>query len=137
MRKLAWVAAFCVAAALPASAQDKAALQRLADEWAGAYNKGDTAAVGQMYLEDAVLLPPEAEMVKGRNPIQAFWKQEAERTGDLKVTIMEVRPLGSDAAHAIFTSTLRIKGQPPQEVPGKGAALLQKVGADWRIATHV
>src|SRR5687767_9654146 len=31
------------------------------------------ATVGQMYTDDAYLLPPGAEIVKGRTPIEKFW----------------------------------------------------------------
>ena len=137
MRRIALVAAFCLAAVVPGYAQDKAAFQKLADQWTEAFNKGDLAQVGQMYTEDAVLLPPEAEMARGRDAILAYWKKEAERFGDIKVTITDVKPLGADAAHVVFTSTLKTKGAQAQDVPGKGATLAQKAGGDWRIATHV
>ncbi|HEX2134938.1 MAG TPA: SgcJ/EcaC family oxidoreductase [Microvirga sp.] len=137
MRRLALLAAFCVAAAIPGYAQDRAEFQRLADQWTEAFNKGDVARVSQTYAEDAILLPPEAEMVRGREAILAFWRKEAERIGDLKVTITDVKRLGDDEAHIVFNSTARSKGQQPQEVPGKGTTLVQKSGGDWRIATHV
>ena len=137
MRRIALVAAFCLAAVVPGYAQDKAAFQKLADQWTEAFNKGDLAQVGQMYTEDAVLLPPEAEMARGRDAILAYWKKEAERVGDIKVTITDVKPLGADTAHVVFTSTLKTKGAQAQDVPGKGATLAQKAGGDWRIATHV
>jgi len=137
MRKLALIAALCVAVVLPGHAQDKAAFQALADQWAEAFNKGDLAKVGQMYAEDAVLLPLDVAMVRGKDAIQAYWKKEAERTGDLKVTVTDVKPLGTDAAHTVFTSTIKTKGAQAQEIPGKGATLAQKAGGDWKIVSHV
>lgn len=137
MRRLALVVVFCLAAAVPSYAQDKAAIQKLVDQFAEAYNKGDAAAVSQMYTDDAVLLPPGAEMVRGKDAIQGFWKQQVERSGDLKVTVVETKSLGSDVAHAIGTTTSRTKGQQPQTLSGKGTVLLQRVGTDWKIATHI
>ena len=137
MRKLALVAAFCLAVAGHGHAQDKAGFQRLAEQWTEAFNKGDLAMVERMYTEDAVLLPPEAEMVRGKDAIMAYWRKAAEQMGDLKVAITDVRPLGAETAHLVFTSTFKPKGaQQPQEVPGKGATLVQKAGNDWRIVTH-
>jgi uncharacterized protein (TIGR02246 family) len=137
MRKLVFALAFCLAATIPASAQDKGELQKLADQWTEAYNKNDIAKVSRMYTDDAVLLPPETKMIRGKEAIQTFWQKEAEQTTDLKVTVTDVKPLGSANAHAIFTSTVRTKGQQVQEVPGKGTALLQRSGEDWRIVVHV
>ena len=137
MRKMALVAAFCLAIAVPGHAQDKAAFQKLADQWTEAFNKGDFAAVERMYAGDAILLPPDAEMLRGKDAVMAYWKKAAEQMGDLKVAIADVKPLGAENAHIVFTSTLRTKGQQPQEMPGKGATLVQKAGTDWKIATHV
>jgi uncharacterized protein (TIGR02246 family) len=103
--------AFCLAAALPASAQDKGELQKLADQWTDAYNKNDIGTASRMYADDAVLLPPETDMIRGKEAIRTFWQKEAERTTDLKVTITDVKPLGSTNAHAVFTWTLKTKGQ--------------------------
>jgi uncharacterized protein (TIGR02246 family) len=65
-----WVRLTLVAA--PASAQDKATIAKLNDAWAAAFNRGDASAVAAMYTEDAFVLPPGAEMVKGRAAIEAF-----------------------------------------------------------------
>ena len=42
-------------------------------KWVAAFNKGDAAAVAQLYTERATALPPGAPMAKGRAAIQAFW----------------------------------------------------------------
>ena len=39
-----------------------------------AFNSGDSAAVAQMYTENAAVLPPDAEMAQGRAAIQNFWQ---------------------------------------------------------------
>jgi uncharacterized protein (TIGR02246 family) len=90
-----------------------------------------------MYTEDAYLLPSGGEMVKGRAAIQAFWTKAAEGIGDFKLTTVDVKPLGNDAAREIGTFTLKTKGQPPQEVAGKYVVVWQKVGGDWKLATDI
>jgi len=117
--------------------QDKAAIDKLNESFMAAFQKGDTAAIGQMYAEDAYLLPSGGEMVKGRAAIQAFWTKAAEGIGDFKLTTVDVKPLGNDAAREIGTFTLKTKGQPPQEVTGKYVVVWQKVGGDWRLATDI
>ena len=127
-------ALFC---AVPAWAQSKAAIQKLEDQWAAAFNKGDASAVAAMYTEDAFVLPPGAEMVKGRAAIEAFWRQAAQQMGDAKLTTVDVLPLGPRAAREIGTVSLKSKSQPPQEIVGKYAVVWRKIGGQWKLATDI
>jgi uncharacterized protein (TIGR02246 family) len=110
--------------AMPAFAQDKATIDKLNTEFMAAFAKGDMAALGQMYTEDAYLLPPGTETVKGCAAIQTFWTNAAAVIGDLKLTTVDVKSLGSDAAREIGTFTLKTKGD-RREVRGR-------LGKDWR-----
>ncbi len=96
-----------VSFAAPALAQSKATIQQLNDKWAAAFNKGDAAAVAAMYAEDAYVLPPGGEMVKGRSAIEAFWKETAQHVGDAKLVTVDVLPLGRRGAREIGTVTPR------------------------------
>ena len=118
-------------------AQDKATIEKLNENFASAFNSGDMAKVARMYTDDAHLLPPGAEIVKGRASIQSFWTKAAEGVGDLKLTTIEVRPLGTDAAQEIGSFSLRTKGQQAQEVTGKYVVIWQKAGTDWKLATDI
>ena len=66
MRRVVMAAICLVLAAAPTLAQSKAAIQKLNDEWAAAFNKGDAAALAGMYTSDAYVLPAGEGMVKGR-----------------------------------------------------------------------
>ncbi len=136
MRRFALVATFCLAV-LPASAQDKAEFQKIADRFVQAYAKGDLNAVLQLYAEDAYVLPPQSPMAKGQKDIAEFWKGEAQRAELRQVTVVDAKSLGNDTAHVIFTSVGRTRGQAPKEYQGKGTALAQKVGTDWKMLVHV
>ena len=61
----------CLCVATAALAQDKATIAKLNDAWAAAFNKGDAQAVAAMYAEDAYVLPPGSDIVKGRAAIEA------------------------------------------------------------------
>ena len=137
MRNFAVVAGCLILGAAPAVAQDKATIEKLNDAWTAAFNKGDAAAVAAMYTEDAYVLPPGAEMVKGRTGIEAFWRQAAQQMGDAKLTTLDVLPLGRSAAREIGTVTLKTKSQPPQEIVGKYAVVWRKVGGKWKLATDI
>ena len=85
MRKPLWVGAIalCGASLFAAeSAQTKsasagsadAAIRDLAKSFVAAANAKDGARIGMLYAEDAVLMPPNQEMVRGRAQIQAYWQ---------------------------------------------------------------
>ena len=111
-------AAGLVVGALPAMAQSKATIQKLDDQFAAAFNKGDAAAVAAMYTSDAYVLPAGAPLVKGAD-IQGFWNQAMQQLGDIKCTALDVKPLGRSAAREIGNCTFKTKGATPQD----GAAL--------------
>ena len=127
----------CLFTPIAARAQDKATIQSLNDKFAAAFNSGDFAAVASHYTEDAVLLPPGAAMAKGRSAIQSFWKGAAEGVSDLKLTAIDVKSLGTEAAREIGSFTLTTKGQQTQEVAGKYVVVWQKVGNEWKLATDI
>ena len=108
MFRLAFVAAFCVFVAGPVIAQPA---QSEAQVLAEAFNKGDIAALANMYSEDAYSLPPAAESVRGRSAIQQFWKSASERMRDLKLTTQDGKNLGSDAIREIGTYSAKAKDQ--------------------------
>jgi uncharacterized protein (TIGR02246 family) len=131
---------FAIAALLmlgSAAAQDKATIEKLNDAFVSAFNKGDFAAVGGMYAEDATVLPPGSPMIKGRPNIQSFWTQAGQGIGDVKLTTVDVQPLGPDWAREIGTFVLTTKGQQSQQVAGKYVVVWKKVGNDWKLATDI
>ena len=107
-----------VSFAAPALAQNTATIQKLNDKWAAAFNKGDAAAVAAMYADDAYVLPPGGDMVKGRSAIAAFWKAAMQQVGQPKLVTVDVLRLGPRAAREIGTVTLETKAQPPQQFVG-------------------
>ena len=137
MFRIAILGAWLILAASAAFAQDKAAIEKLNDAWTAAFNKGDAHAVAAMYAEDAYVLPPGSDIVKGRAAIEVFWRQAAQQMGDAKLTTLDVLPLGRNAAREIGTVTLKTKSQPPQEVVGKYAVVWRKIGGRWKLATDI
>ena len=137
MRAHVLLTATCLCLPISATAQDKATIQSLNDQFTKAFNAGDIAAVAAHYTEDAVVLPPGAEMVLGRNAILTFWKSAADQIGDIKLTAVDVKPLGSNAAQEIGTFSFRTKGAQSQQVTGKYVVVWEKVGGDWKLATDI
>jgi uncharacterized protein (TIGR02246 family) len=137
MRVQTLLTAICLCLPVSVLAQDMTTIQTLNDQFAKAFNTGDIAAVAAHYTEDAVVLPPEAELVMGRNAILTFWKSAAEQIGDIKLTAVDVKPLGNNAAREIGTFSLRTKGAQQHQVTGKYVVVWEKVGGDWKLATDI
>jgi uncharacterized protein (TIGR02246 family) len=137
VRRIAILAVGFGLLAAPALAQSKAEIQKLNNEWAAAFNDGDAAAVAAMYTKDAYVLPPGLEMVKGRAAIEAFWREEMKHIGNVKVTTVEVKPIGGSAAREIGTATFRTKAQPPEDGALKYAVVWQKEGGQWKLLQDI
>jgi uncharacterized protein (TIGR02246 family) len=137
MRRMMPAAALALAVSTPVPAQDKAAIQQLNDRLAEAFNTGDAAGVAAMYTQDAVVLPPGMEMIRGRDDIQAMWQGAAEQMGDLKLTTTDVKPLGDSAVREIGTATAKTDGGQPQDIAIKYVVIWEKVGDEWKIATDI
>jgi uncharacterized protein (TIGR02246 family) len=136
MRKLLFVTLMALVFSAPGYAQDNATVQRLADQFAEAFNKNSAAGVGDMYTDEAILIPPEADIRMGRRDIQAFWTQQAKEAENLTVTLLDLKSIGSDAARAVLRSEATTKGPRAQHVTARNVIVLQKVGADWKVSTH-
>jgi uncharacterized protein (TIGR02246 family) len=129
------LAAICIAG--PVRAQSVGLIQQLNDKWAAAFNKGDATAVAAMYTSDAYVLPPGSGMVKGRNAIEAFWRQAATQFDSAKLVTVDLLRLGPRAAREIGTVTLETKAQPSQQIIGKYAVLWRDIRGHWLIATDI
>ena len=137
MRKFLMVTLVALVFSAPGYAQDNATVQRLADQFAEAFNKNSAAGVGDMYTDEAILIPPEADTRMGRRDIQAFWTQQAKEAENLTVTLLDVKPIGPDAARAVLRSEATTKGPQAHHVTARNLIVLQKMGADWKVSTHI
>jgi uncharacterized protein (TIGR02246 family) len=57
----------------PLTAQDLAAIRALDSAFVSAWLRDDTTAVLSLFVDDAVLMPPGARPVSGRQAIRAWW----------------------------------------------------------------
>ena len=140
MRKIAFMAAALMLSGLafaqqsqPRSQQDVEVQQAIAmmnGRFEQAFNRGNASAIGDLYAQDAVILPPGAQMQRGRQAIQTFW-QQARQGGlrDLKLETTNVETMGNDAAVEIgrFTASMAARtmaqGGGSSTMPGAPGAL--------------
>jgi len=136
MRKVALVIAFLIAFIAPTFAQ-KAKIEAANAKWVEFFNKGEFEGVAKLYADDATAFPPGSPMVKGRSAIGKMWKGMAEQVGNPKLTILDIKRLGPNAAREIGTFTLTTKGPSPTDVSGKYLVVWERVRGRWKIAADI
>ena len=127
-------------AACPSMAQGVASdIQKANGQFMQAANSQNAAGVAQLYTEDATLLPPGADMVKGREGIQKFWGAVFQSGAtNLMLTTVNVEDYGQ-AAQEIgrFSFDAHDKQGQVSKVEGKYVVVWEKVGGDWRLDTDI
>ncbi len=96
------------------------AVQDTNREWMEAVKRGNPASVAALYTEDATLLVPNIEPIRGRQGIEAFFKagmQMGIREATLQT--VDVEYLG-DTAYEVGAYTMKIEPEGGQAATDKG-----------------
>jgi uncharacterized protein (TIGR02246 family) len=100
-----------------------------------AFNTGDLTKAMKVYTDDATILPPNAEMMKRKEAITAFW-QRALDMGIEKAELetVEVSQMGEDTACEIGKYVLKIHPEGAEEFTDKGKYLMiwKKIDGFWK-----
>lgn len=116
------------------------ALTKLAQEFAAAFNAGDSAKVGSFYTDDATLMPPNEPAITGRQNIAAWFKGGIdEGFTDFRLTPTESSTAGAQAFEA-GTYSLTMKsgtGGAPTTDKGKYVVVYKRIGAEWKLAYDI
>jgi uncharacterized protein (TIGR02246 family) len=138
MKKLAAVlsvvTALVVTAIVQGQGKTEPALNKITADFAAAYNAKDAAKVAGMYAQDAVVMPPNEPMVKGRAAIEARLQQEMKEGLKLQLTPTESAIAGSQA-YETGTVTVTLSGG--QTLKEKYLVVYKRVGSDWKIAFDI
>jgi uncharacterized protein (TIGR02246 family) len=101
--------------AVPVSSQTakadpaQAAVEKSNKLFSEAFARADFKTLAAMYDEDAVVLPPDGDMVKGRPAIEAFWKGVYDSgVKGATLSVVDVTSSG-DLAGEVGTAVLTIK----------------------------
>src|SRR5688572_24784587 len=73
------------------------AIDTLMADFVTAFNAKDAAKVASFYTEDAVWMPPDAPLIRGRANIEAALKKAFERGGVLKLGVSDSEMSGGQA----------------------------------------
>ena len=109
-------------------------------KWAEAFNRGDAAGVAALYTEDATVLPPNSEIIQGRQGIQDFWSGGIQMgLKDVSFTIVNVGGSG-DTAYEIGKYSLKIQpaGQEGMTDSGKYVVVWKRqADGTWKLHADI
>ena len=112
------------------------AIEQANKKFGEAVRKGDATALADLYTEDACLLPPNSEMIRGKQATQDFWGTVMKQMGLKDVILTTVELSGSeDMANEIGNYTLKIQpeGQEPVEDKGKYVVVWKRTPEGWKL----
>ena len=105
-----------------------------------AYSRGDAAAVADFYTEDAKILPPNMEMVSGKQAIQEFWKTAMEMgVKQINLETAEVVYDGNLAyERGVSIATIEPKGEQARTERGKYLVVRKRQpDGSWKAAVDI
>jgi ketosteroid isomerase-like protein len=126
-----------VATTATAAAQDLSSFQAAAERMATALKSGDVETIGQMYAEDARILPPGRDIIQGREAIKTFWTEDLKGMSDMALTTVDVKGLGDNDVREIGQFSGKTTGDNPQDFAGKYITIWHKAGDSWQISDDI
>jgi uncharacterized protein (TIGR02246 family) len=103
-----------------------------------AFNRGDISSAMEVYTENATILPPNAEIMKGKEAIQAFW-QGAREMGvkEAALETVELTSIGDEAACEVGKYVLKIQPEGAEEFTDRGKYMMvwKLVDDSWKWDT--
>ena len=129
----------CAASVAEAQQSARTAIEANTKQFVEAFNKGDAAAVANMYTMDARVLPPYAEMVEGRGNIQKFW--QGAMTAGVKMVSLETVHVETQGNVAVevgrYTTTTPGAGGTTTTDKGKYVVMWKREGGSWKLAVDI
>jgi ketosteroid isomerase-like protein len=118
---------------------DKAAIAQGDAGWAQAAEAGDMTALGLLYAEDAVLLPPNHEAITGRAAIEAYFGAFPPLS-DVRLDPIDVEgSAGMAYVRGVYTMKINVPNMPvPASDQGKYIEIWKKqADGTWKIVRDI
>ena len=105
-----------------------------------AVRQGDAAALAALYTDEATILPPNSDMIQGKQAIETFWSSSLQiGVKDIVLTAVDISGSG-DLAYEIgkYTLIIQPEGQEPTEEKGKYVVVLKKTAdSSWKLHVDI
>ena len=122
------------------SGAGSAAVKQVADNYVKAVLAGSASAVADLYTDDAMEMPPNQPLLKGKAAIQQYYEKVF--SGGMKVTAFTLNHLESrasaDTAWDVGTYNQSMQGETGttgrNSDSGKYVVILKRTGGAWKVA---
>ena len=96
-----------------------------------AVRKRDAERLAALYTSDAIVMPPDAPFVKGRDSIKQFWSSASQQLGlkDVRLNTVDLEVAG-DTAQEVGEAVLTLESG---AATFKYVVVWKKVGEQWRL----
>ena len=108
------------------------ALTSICQEFKKSIEQGDLRNIGNLYTEDAKILPPNMDMLEGRDSIQTFWQRASEMgIKSYQPEILEVEYSGN---LGFFVGKYILYGNENKIInKGKFITVFKNIDGEWRV----
>jgi uncharacterized protein (TIGR02246 family) len=110
------------------------AIEATVARYVAASNQGDADALAALYTDDAMLLPPDHEPIKGRVAIGQFWHQGTDE--GLEVTTLRLEVSG-DLAYLVGRYRLPATEEEPADSGQSVLCLKRQRDGSWKVTTDI
>jgi ketosteroid isomerase-like protein len=119
------------------------ALDKLAAAFAEAFNAKDAARVASFYADDAIVMPPDQAMVRGRRNVEAYYargfRQDISNFRLLPIESAITGAHGFEAGTSTLTERKASSTRGPDVITtdGKYVVIYKRVNGQWKIAYDI
>ena len=117
----------------------KTTIEATNKKWVAAFNQGDSSAVAALYTDDATLLPPGADIVRGHDAVLAFLKGAV--ASGMKLTALNTVSIerhGSVAREiGRFSGEVMGADKKASPIEGKYVVVWKDVKGVWKLDTDI
>ena len=121
------------------TAEDRQAIKAINKQGINAFNQGDAASMAALYTEEAKRLPPNSQMIVGRESIQAYFQVIFDAgVGDLQLTMIDLHVNG-DMAHEVGKYSLTIQPEEGEAIndSGKFVWIWKRGNGTWKLDVDI
>jgi uncharacterized protein (TIGR02246 family) len=127
----------------PAAAQggkgsQSEAIRAIADAYVKATLASDAKAIAALYTDDAMEMPPNTPMVKGRAAIEQYYQKlfgSGTKMGTFSITHLETTAVGDNGYDVgTYQQSMTPKGAAPVKETGKYTVILKRSAGAWKVA---
>ena len=112
------------------------AFTSICQQFQKSFNQGDVEGLASLYLKDAKILPPNMDMIEGKDTIQTFWQGALDM--GIKSYTAEMIEVESSGNLGFLVGTYTVFGNENQVInKGKVLTVLKNIDGKWKIYRYM